>query len=61
MIAIRITKNPNFTNWFQVFAFGKMVDEFTQRAQAVSLAKSIARNTEETHIVLEGKALEVAK
>jgi len=59
MIAIR--KNPNFSNWFQVFAFGKMVDEFSRRAKAVRFANDIAKNTEQTHIVLEGKALEVTK
>ena len=58
MIAIR--KNPNFSNWFQVFAFGKMVDEFSRRAKAVSFANDIAKSSEQTHIVVEGKALEVS-
>lgn len=57
MISIR--KNPNFSNWFQVFAFGKMVDELSNIAKAVNLANSIARNTEQTHIVVDGEALEV--
>lgn len=57
MIAIR--KNPNFSNWFQVFAFGKMVDEFSRRAKAVRFANDIARNTKQTHVVVEGEAMEV--
>ena len=57
MIAIR--KNPNFSNWFQVFAFGKMVDEFSRRAKAFRLAHDIARNTKQTHVVVEGEAMEV--
>jgi len=59
MIAIR--KNPNFSNWFQVFAFGKMVDEFSRRAKAVRFAHDIARSSRQTHIVVEGEALEVSK
>jgi len=59
MIAIR--KNPNFSNWFQVFAFGKMVDEFSRRAKAVSFAQDIARNTSQTHIVVEGEAVETKR
>jgi hypothetical protein len=56
MISIR--KNPNFSNWFQVFAFGKMIDEFTRKAKAIHLANDIARNTEQTHIVVEGRAVQ---
>ena len=57
MISIRT--NPNFSNWFQVFAFGKMVDELNNIAKAVNLASAIARNTEQTHIVVDGEATEV--
>jgi len=56
---ITIKKHKNFSNWFQVFSFGKMVDEFTKRADAVELAHSIARNKEESHINVLGKAMEV--
>ena len=43
MISIR--KNPNFGNWFQVFAFGKFVDEFNKQQKAVRFAKTIAKET----------------
>lgn len=59
MIAIR--KNPNFSNWLQVFSFGKLVDEFTRKADAVDLAESLARNHREKYISLQGQAVKVKK
>ena len=56
MIAIR--KNPNFSNWFQVFSFGKLVDEFTRKAEAVDLAQDIAKNTKQNMILVEGQPVE---
>lgn len=53
MIAIR--KNPNFSNWFQVFSFGKLVDEFTRKAEAFNLASSLAKNVKHQHIVVDGQ------
>jgi hypothetical protein len=54
---IVIKKNPNFSSWFQVFAFGKMIDEIGNQAKAVSLANSLARNHKQSHIVIEGEAV----
>jgi len=59
MIAIR--KNPNFSNWLQVFSFGKLVDEFTRQADAVDLAESLARNHRHKYISLQGQAVKVKK
>ena len=59
MIAIR--KNPNFSNWLQVFSFGKLVDEFTRKAEAVDLAGSLARNHKQKYISLQGQAVKVKK
>ena len=56
---ITIKQHKNFSNWFQVFSFGKMIDEFTKRADAVDLAVSIAKNNEKTHINVLGRAMEV--
>lgn len=52
---ITIRKNPHFDNWFQVFSFGQIVDEFTLRAEAVQMAKSIARNKKIDRINVLGK------
>ena len=59
MIAIR--KNPNFSNWLQVFSFGKLVDEFTRKADAMYLAESLARNHKQKYISLQGEAVEIQK
>ena len=59
MIAIR--KNPNFSNWFQVFSFGKLVDEFTRKAEAIDLAQDIAKNTKQKMILVEGQPVERTK
>jgi hypothetical protein len=57
---INIRKNPNFTKWYQVFSFGDLVDEFKQKAEAVSLARNIARNTKTEHIVIEGRIKKIS-
>jgi len=57
---ITIKKHKNFSNWFQVFSFGKMVDEFTKRADAVDLARSIAKEKELTEIIVMNRNVEVA-
>tara|TARA_Y100000592_G_scaffold96435_1_gene164936 strand:+ start:1944 stop:2120 length:177 start_codon:yes stop_codon:yes gene_type:complete len=54
MISIR--KNPNFGNWFQVFAFGKFIEEFNKQSKAVRFAKNLAKDTQLTHINIEGKS-----
>jgi len=59
MIAIR--NNPNFRNWLQVFAFGKLVDEFTKESDALVLASQLAKNTKQTHISLKGQAFKIKK
>ena len=56
---ISIKTHRNFSNWFQVYSFGKMVDEFAQRAQAVDFARSIAMNKQVDQINILGKAVKV--
>ena len=56
---ISIKTHKNFSNWFQVYSFGKMVDEFAQRAQAVEFARSIARNRQVDQINILGKAIKI--
>lgn len=58
MISIR--KNPNFSNWFQVFAFGKFIDEFSKQHKAVRFAEDMARKSKVTHVNVEGEALKVS-
>lgn len=58
---ISIKKNESFGNYFQVFSFGKMIDEFTQKAEAIRLAKSIARNQKINKVNVMGKMTIVIK
>ena len=41
MISVR--KNPNFAKFFQIFSFGKFVDEVEGQAKALRLAKDEAK------------------
>jgi hypothetical protein len=56
---ITIKQHKNFSNWFQVFSFGKMMDEFAKQADAVQFARSIAKNTKQVNINILGKVKEV--
>ena len=53
MISIR--KNPNFSNWIQVFAFGKLKDEFNKQSKAVRYAKDLAKTNNQDRINIEGQ------
>lgn len=57
MISIR--KNPNFTRWYQVFAFGKLLDEFERRSKAIRHAEGVAISHNQKVINVEGLAQEV--
>jgi hypothetical protein len=56
---ITIRKNPNFTEWFQVFAFGKLIDELNTKSKAMSLAKAIARNNKKDFFHIDDKRVKV--
>lgn len=51
---ITIRKNPNFTSWFQVFAFGKVIDEVKQYSKAMRIATKLAKEAELDHVNVEG-------
>ena len=40
---ITIETHPNLSNWIDLRFFGKLVDQFTSRAKAVSVAKALAK------------------
>lgn len=54
MISVR--RNKNFTNWIQVFSFGKFIDELTSEAKALELAESLAKKRNLNFINVEGVA-----
>tara|TARA_Y100000310_G_scaffold11207_1_gene11797 strand:- start:2430 stop:2612 length:183 start_codon:yes stop_codon:yes gene_type:complete len=48
---IKIEKNENCLGFFNVFAFGRFVDQVQGRAKALHIAKSLAQENQETHII----------
>tara|TARA_B110000305_G_C19038717_1_gene447169 strand:- start:281 stop:454 length:174 start_codon:yes stop_codon:yes gene_type:complete len=51
---ITIKQNPNFTKFFQVFAFGQYIDEVERRSRAVRIATKLARQRGVDFINVEG-------
>ena len=47
---ILVRKNPNMTKWFQVFSFGKIIDEVKKESQAKRIALEEAKREGVTHI-----------
>jgi hypothetical protein len=58
---ISIKRNSNFSNWYQVFSFGKFIDELNARSQALELANHIAKQKKVNYINVEGEIVEVKK
>jgi hypothetical protein len=56
---IIIVQNPNFAKFFQVFAFGKLIDEVNRKSRAIRLAKGIAKDNNVPTIFVEGEPTEV--
>lgn len=53
MIVIR--KNPNFSEWYQVICFGKFLDEFRDRANALHFASTTAKKQGCNLVNVEGE------
>ena len=56
---ISIKQNANFTNWYQVFSFGRLIDEISKKAKAIALAKDLAKQEKQNYINIEGKATSI--
>ena len=48
MISVR--QNPNFTKFFQVISFGKLIEEVGSRTKALRLARDEAKRHQVPHI-----------
>ena len=57
MISIR--KNPNFTQFFQVFAYGKFIDELCTQAEALRVAEDEAKLHQVKQINFLGNILDI--
>jgi hypothetical protein len=58
---ITTQKNKNFPEWFQVFAFGKFIDEVKGRANALELARQIAKNSKANTVNHLGQIIKVGE
>lgn len=56
---ISIKRNENFSNWYQVFSFGKLIDELNKKAKAVNFAKKLAKQSNQVYINIEGEATKI--
>ena len=57
MISVR--QNPNFTRFFQIFSFGKFVDEVEGQAKALRLAKDEAKSHRIKQVNFLGNILDI--
>ena len=48
---ITIQKNSNFSNWFDIRLFGKLIDNASNKAQAFEIAKTIQKKNPKSQIV----------
>ena len=51
---ITIKQNPNFTKFFQVFAFGQYIDEVERRGKAIRIANKLAKQHKHEFINVDG-------
>ena len=58
---ITIKQNPNFTKFFQVFAFGQYIDEVERRSKALRIATKLAKQHKQDFINVDGLMQEVCK
>jgi hypothetical protein len=56
---ITIKQNPNFTKFFQVFAFGQYIDEVERRSKAVRIATKLAKENKQDFINVDGEMQKV--
>tara|TARA_A100001011_G_scaffold381278_1_gene449594 strand:+ start:819 stop:995 length:177 start_codon:yes stop_codon:yes gene_type:complete len=51
---ITIKQNPNFSKFFQVFAFGQYIDEVERRSKAIRIATKLAKQHKQDFINVDG-------
>ena len=57
---ITVEQNPNFTKFFQVFAFGQYIDEVERRSKALRIATKLAKQHKHDFIIVDGLTQEVS-
>jgi|TARA_A100001011_G_C14137059_1_gene768077 hypothetical protein len=56
MISVR--RNPNFVQFFQIFSFGRLVDEVKGQSKALRIAKSEAKGYDIKQVNFLGNILD---
>ena len=56
---ISVKQNPNFKKFFQVFSFGKFIDEVEGQAKALRLAKNEAKSHKIKEVNFLGNILDI--
>ena len=56
---IFVRKNPNMTRWFQIFSFGRIIDEVKKESKAKRIALEEAKREGVTHISFLSESIEV--
>lgn len=55
---ISVKQNPNFAQFFQIFSFGRLVDEVKGQSEALRIAKSEAKGYEINKVNFLGNILD---
>jgi hypothetical protein len=58
---IKVEQHPNFPNWQTIFAFGNIVEQVQGKANALRIAKKVARANGKIFIVHDGEMVSIAQ
>jgi hypothetical protein len=56
---ITIKQNPNFTKFFQVFAFGEFIEEVERKSKAIRVATKLAKDSKQDMINVDGEMTKI--
>jgi len=57
---IKIETHPNFSKWQTIFAFGNIIEQVQGKANALRIAKQVAKRNGKVFIVDDGKMVSIA-
>ena len=56
---IKVKRNPNFKEWFQIFNFDKLIDEVRRESFAYDIASKESKKKGSQHLDFMGKIVKV--
>jgi len=57
---IKVEQHPNFPKWQSIFAFGSMIEQVQGKANALRIAKKVAKRNGSIFILDDGKMMSIA-